>query len=135
MTHIHIRDATFEDIDIPGVNIREADQLEWQRGGGMPLRFGYALCLAQWSQFSKVAEGEDGVPLLWWGGRDGELWMFATEEAAQSAISLHRALLHQVPLMHSMWGTLFCLSDWENTKHHDWLRWLGFRKEGLERRG
>lgn len=124
---VHIRKALLADLDDPAVDIRHEDELEWIRGGGIPMRQSFQLCLDR-TELALVATIE-GVPQMWWGGSKGILWMFATKTAAKRAISLHRALLPQVDMMHDRWGTLQCFCDVENIKHHQWLDWLGFERQ------
>ena len=109
--------------------VRPADMSEWVGGTGVRF-FDYGLATIneaiKQGHYSRVAK-INGKPMLVWGcDKDGNVWMFATEDAEKHSLSLHRAALPELDYMVKHYGPLVAVADERNTKHHVWLHWLGF---------
>lgn len=113
------------DLEMVLHDIRPQDIREWEDGSGRPFQVG-ATTAIMFGEFVRAAYDEDGVPLCFWGGDRGVVWLFATKAAERRALSLHKILAPNLKDLTNRWDLLTALADARNTLHHKWLEWLGF---------
>lgn len=122
---VRVEDATEAHFAQVAHDIRPADRAEWSAGTGK--LFGDAVKdTFAYGGYMRVAIGDDGVPLCFWGCDDGRVWLFATQTAEKYALSLHRVLAPNLKDLLDRWPRLEAYADYRNTVHHKWLQWLGF---------
>lgn len=124
---ITVRKPVVADFDLVFHDIRMADMGEWYAGTGQLFHVG-AMDAMMSSEVSLVALDEDDIPLCFWGGDGGRLWLFATNSAAKRAVSLHKILKPELDALTERWGFLYAFADSRNVTHHKWMRWLGFEE-------
>jgi len=110
-------------------DIRHEDLHEWYAASGGPF-LPAAKRTIDTGAYKRVALGEDGKALCFWGCDRGYVWLFATKAAVPLALSLHRILKPELQKMLDIWPILQAISCASNEVHHDWLKWLGFECMG-----
>ncbi len=129
MTKVTVRRPTIVDFVKALDHVREADKLEWLRGTGHPFEQAGAFAIRT-SEYCRAAFDAQDRMLCTWGGDEGSVWLFATSFGERRAFSLHRILDAEFDAMVETFGALTALADEENTVHHRWMKWLGFKDHG-----
>lgn len=131
---IHVDDLKLLDVFKASPDIREADQHECFAGTGLGVA-SYMASVWPLLAHKRVARDENGEVLCAWGVDPGEtgvghVWLFATNAAVIKAAAIHRHLKREFGVILGMYPRLECWADSRNVKHHEWLRWLGFKEKG-----
>lgn len=132
---IVVEDLKLLDVFAASEDIREADQQECLAGTGMGVA-SYTAVVWPFLEHKRVAKDEGGNLLCAWGVdragplKVGSVWLFATDRAVSRARAIHRHLKVELQTITDLYPILECWADSRNTKHHEWLRWLGFEEVG-----
>lgn len=112
---------------------RIQDRMEWRAASGLTIK---QQCFAAWP-FEYARAAYDGDTLLcMWGVEASEMkgvgnvWLVATNAAVPRARAIHRHLKAEFEAILKLYPEVQCYADARNTRHHEWLRWLGFTEYG-----
>lgn len=123
---VTVEDASLEQVLSVLPDIRPADLREWYGGTGR--WFEEAVAEVFQDETPKRVALVDGIPAVFWGwDSNGSIWLFATKRAEEYALPLHRILRPQLAEILKDHPVVSAVADSRNTKHHEWLHWLGFR--------
>ena len=122
---VTVEDATLAHVTSVLDDIRPADPREWYAGTG--LFFEEAIKHVFTGEGYRKVALLDGLPLCFWGvDPGGNVWLFATETAEKYDLKLARLLKPELGKLLDIEPRLIALADARNTRHHVWLRWVGF---------
>lgn len=143
---ITYRDALPEDFAAIVPHLREADCEEWREASGKtPAEH---LRDSSWAipqpdpersvqNFRcRVAVDAQGPVLLY--GVDpglirgwGWVWLIACNRAEKHVLEFHKSWASEMALLLDLYPQLYTASWVKNTKHHRWLKWIGFKPFGV----
>lgn len=133
----HVRPSVAEDCEYLAENLREADRRECELWGMDPLKsLKHGIT---YSMQPLTVVGPSGNAAAMFGvtvgqGEDATVWLLATEEMTTFPVTFLRQSKPWIdhvcsPLLSS--ERITGVGNWvdlRNTKHVDWLRWIGFTK-------
>lgn len=121
-------DATIEQVRSVLDDIRREDYAEWWAASGLPFETAIERCFAL--EDARRVALVDGKPICFWGWHsDGSVWLFATDDAVNHALGLHRHLRPELDRIQAEHPVLTATADARNTVHHTWLKWCGFEEQ------
>jgi hypothetical protein len=131
MTKPHYRQATLADVLYVAERLREDDLAELRAQTDHPPGEVLSLPLAEGWPLS-VGISKQGNPTVLWGhipDREGDsaiVWMVSTAEIAENVIPFLRMSAEIIEDLNQQYPVLHNVIDARNTKHIEWLTWLGF---------
>lgn len=143
---IYYRDAVPGTADLEAMldDLRTADIEEWRQASGKTpaehCRDNSWVVPDNTPDFlTRVAYGEQGEPLLLYGVSPGAfpgfgyVWLIACNRAEKHVIEFHKSWDAEIDrLKLSGRYPRFYTASWVgNARHHKWLRWLGFKSQGI----
>lgn len=130
-----LRDTVMEDSATVLRDIRKEDVEEWRAtedGGLMWLPRSINESDECWT----IARTSTGVAHIIFGvvqhegQHHGTVWMLGTNEGQRMAATLFIECRGFTQAFFKRWAYTQCWSDARNTKHHEWLEWMGFKLAG-----
>lgn len=119
-------------------DLREADRLEWDASVTGGARENLALSIWGSQECYAVLSTEDDTAHIIFGvvtQPEPTIWLLGTNQGQREASWILHQMRDFIARLFERWPSLVCYSAPENTVHHRWLLWVGFRFTGESVRG